>query len=79
MVEKKLCWGIPEGMAPEEAVTFGVGLVTAAFVSVSRLMKVAADNKALYQDQGVPQSANVISGEKWASLSSPHLSICHTK
>jgi NADPH:quinone reductase-like Zn-dependent oxidoreductase len=32
VVEKELCWGVPSGMEPSEAVTFGVGFVTAAFV-----------------------------------------------
>jgi NADPH:quinone reductase-like Zn-dependent oxidoreductase len=33
VVEEKLCWGLPKGMEPTEAVTFGTAFITAALVS----------------------------------------------
>jgi NADPH:quinone reductase-like Zn-dependent oxidoreductase len=33
VVDEKLCWGLPKGMEPKEAVTFGTAFITAALVS----------------------------------------------
>jgi NADPH:quinone reductase-like Zn-dependent oxidoreductase len=33
IIDEKLCWGVPKGMEPKEAVTFGTAFITAALVS----------------------------------------------
>jgi NADPH:quinone reductase-like Zn-dependent oxidoreductase len=33
VIDEKLCWGVPKGMEPKEAVTFGTAFITAALVS----------------------------------------------
>jgi NADPH:quinone reductase-like Zn-dependent oxidoreductase len=43
VVDEKLCWGLPKGMEPKEAVTFGTAFITAALGSLRQDDRCQAD------------------------------------
>lgn len=67
VVDEKLCWGLPNGMEPKEAVTFGTAFITAALVSSRLIYDVQSDEQSLYVDHGIPQSTTQMNGEQWVS------------
>jgi NADPH:quinone reductase-like Zn-dependent oxidoreductase len=70
VVDEKLCWGLPKGMEPKEAVTFGTAFITAALVRFLRTETAQADGQSLYVDHGISQSTTQMNGEQWVSLTS---------
>jgi NADPH:quinone reductase-like Zn-dependent oxidoreductase len=67
VVDEKLCWGVPKGMEPKEAVTFGTAFITAALVSPRLLYDDQSDEQSLYIDHGISQSTTQMNGEQWVS------------
>ena len=67
VVDERLCWGLPNGMEPKEAVTFGTAFITAALVSSHLLYDDQSDEQSLYVDHGISQSTTQMSGEQWVS------------
>jgi NADPH:quinone reductase-like Zn-dependent oxidoreductase len=67
VIDEKLCWGLPKGMEPKEAVTFGTAFITAALVSSRLIYDVQSDERSLYVDHGISQSTTRMNGEQWVS------------
>lgn len=67
VVDEKLCWGLPKGMEPKEAVTFGTAFITAALVSSRPLYDGQSDEQSLYVDHGISQTTTQMNGEQWVS------------
>jgi NADPH:quinone reductase-like Zn-dependent oxidoreductase len=67
VVDEKLCWGVPKGMEPKEAVTFGTAFITAALVSSRLLYDCQSDVQSIYIDHGISQSTTQMKGEQWVS------------
>ena len=68
VIDEKLCWGLPNGMEPKEAVTFGTAFITAALVSSRLIYDVQSDEQSLYVDHGISsQSTTQMKGEQWVS------------
>ena len=67
VVDEKLCWGLPNGMEPKEAVTFGTAFITAAMVSSRLLYNGPTDVQSLYVDHGISESTTQMDGEQWVS------------
>ena len=67
LVDENLCWGLPNGMEPKEAVTFGTAFITAAMVSSRLLYNGPTDVQSLYVDHGISESTTQMDGEQWVS------------